>query len=92
MENQEGCLFIKNNNFNVEISFLVDIKEMQFTIKDLGIVIENKLEVSKGSFSYLESGSIQLGLGSGGSNKVSGTSMASAVGLKFGQELKNNNS
>jgi hypothetical protein len=67
-------MFIKNTHFNVEITFLLDTKNYlqpntQFIIKDLGIVIENKLEVSKGSISYIESGSIQLGLGgSGGSN------------------------
>ena len=79
-------MFIRNSNYNVEISFLLDTKNShlpnpQFIIKDLGIVIENKLEVSKGSFSLLDgiSNSYHVNKGSGSltSNKESGNSNTS---------------
>lgn len=67
---------------------MVDTKEHnspkpKFVIKDLGIVIENKLEVSKGSYSFFDSTSNVIIGGSNGSNKASGNSLASGQ-LKFG--------
>lgn len=58
----------------------------QFIIKDLGIVIEQKFENSRGSYSLLDLSANLKGSGSMNSQKESGNS--SGFGLKLGQELR----
>lgn len=95
-------MFIKNSSFNVEISFLLDTKNIhlpnpQFIIKDLGIVIETGVSGSSGSKSMLDLSNLlkhskqskySQGTGSLNSQKGSGNSNISGAGLKLGQELK----